>query len=265
MDLSNPNELQMIYMCLSQTPQGLVFSVDGKEEPLQTLRKKIEDVVGFVSHFSYKPIIAKLEVLDPKEYYVMSLTLPIMPAFLDVKDLDDINLLTDPNYLKIMKSKATSLRNGEFQTLITNRTNEYVNYIQHELAGAYINCMLNNKPELAAHIQNLPILNSFDISNFSHSKAGRIVYKTPQFLRYRTTLNGEPYFRQYYMGLQENVQESAKTPEFWDTVAKRDMDYVTLDESMNATLAKITELSIDGIDFVGPNASSNYTEPPQKS
>ena len=265
MDLSNPNELQMVYMSLLQTPQGLVFSVDGKEEPLHTIDKKIEQVVSFVTHFSYKPIITKLEILDPKEDFVMSLTLPILPAFLDIKEPSDINLLANPNYLKIMKKKATNLKNGEFQALINNRTNEYVNYIQHELAGAYINCLLKNKPELASYIQNLPILSPFDISNFSNSKAGRVVYKTPQFLRYRTTIEGEPYFRQYYMGLQENVHESAKTPEFWNTVAKRDMEYIALDESMNATLAKITELSVDGIDFVGPNASSNYTEPPQKS
>ena len=264
MNLGKKDELQMTYMGFSQTSTGLAFSVDEKETPASDFKKSIESVVGFVTQFSYNPVIAKIEILDPKEYFVMSLTLPIMPAFLDVNDPAEISLIANPEYQQIMKSRARSLINGETKILIDSRTSEYLNYIQHELAGAYINCMLDDKESLAKSIQKLPIMKSFDLSKFKFSGAGRNVYKTPQFLKFKTEVDGEMQTRQYYMGLQENIPEANKDNEFWDKVTQRDIAYVTLDESMNQTL-HILEQKYGEIEFMGPTASSNYTDAAQKS
>ena len=265
MNLGNKDELKMTHLEFSQAENGLSFSVDGKEVPVRDFSKSIESIVGFVTQFSYEPVIAKIEILDPTEHFVMSLDLPIMPAFLDIFNPEEIEMLLNPQYQSTMKARARALTNGETKAAIENRTNDYINYIQHEFAGAYINCMLDGRSALANSIQKLPIMRSFDLSRFKFSGSGRVIYKTPQFLKYRTEIDGEPHIRQFYMGLQENVPESAKTPEFWTTVKTRDSAYLLLDESMNATLAKIIERSVYGIDFVGTNASSNYVEIPQKS
>ncbi|MBP3581484.1 MAG: hypothetical protein J6J33_01880 [Clostridia bacterium] len=264
MNPNKTNEPQMTYMSFAQTKNGFVFSVDGKEMYPNEFQKQIEHVVGYVTHFSYKPVIAKIEVLDKKEYFVMSLTLPIMPAFLDVVDPAEIELLANPNYMQLMKQRAKSLTNAETKTLIESRTNEYMNYIYHELAGAYISSCFKGKESVAKDIQNLPFMLKFDISNFNFSGAGRNVYKTPQFLKYKTEVAGEPQIRNYYMRLQENIPDEKKDDNFWSTVTQRDIAYVTLDESMNHTLAML-EQQYGEIDFMGTNTSLNYTDPAQKS
>ncbi len=265
MNFNKTDELQMTYLGLLQTNKGLAFSVDGKETPVYDFKKSIESIVGFVTQFSYNPVIAKIEVLDPKEYFVMSLTLPIAPAFLDIYDSAEIQKIASPEYLQAMKQKARTFKNGETKELIESRAAEYINYIQHELAGAYINCMLSGKESLAKCIQKLPIMRDFDLSTFNFSGAGKNIYKTPQFLKYKTEINGKSQTRQYYMGLQEIANETEKDNAFWDNVSKRDFAYITLDESMNQTLSTL-EQKYGEIDFLNTNVSSNHIETPaQKS
>lgn len=261
MNLSKPDELQMTYLGFMQTDKGLAFSVDGKETPTRDLEKSVANAVSFVTHFSYKPIIAKIEILDPKEYIIMSLNLPIMPAFLDISSPEEIALLSHPEYQKMMKERAKTITSGESKKLIEKRTSEYMNYIEHEMAGAYINSILKGKEAIAKNIQKLPNMRKYSLANFSFSGSGRIVYKTPQFLKFKTIIGGEPQVRNYYMGLQENVSEAEKTEEFWDKVTKRDIAYITLDESMNSTLSMLEQIYGE-TEFMGPNASLNYTEVP---
>ncbi len=69
MDLSNTDELQMIYLGFSQKDGALSLSVDGKEYKLEDFESSVKSIVDFVSTFSYNPIIAKIEVLDKKGFF----------------------------------------------------------------------------------------------------------------------------------------------------------------------------------------------------
>ncbi len=186
-----------------------------------------------------------------------------MPAFLDIKDTTDISLLNNPEYSDLMKKRARSLTNGETQNLVNSRTCEYMNYIRHELACAYVRCISSGKDKLARQIQALPVLNGFDISNFSNSNTGRVVYKTPQLLKYPMKIEGETFAKQYYMGLQEDVPDSKKDTAFWDNVSARDREYIKLDENLTFTLAQLKK-KYGKMDFVSDNVSSTYINAPKQ-
>lgn len=263
MDLSNQNDIQMTYLSFSPQKSGLVFSVDGKEYPCSDLEKSIHSIVNFVSTVFFNPIVAKIEILDKDEYFTLSLNLPIMPAFMDVEDENDVSLLTSENYPQIAKQRARSLTISQTKTLIDNRTRQYMNYILHEFAGAYIKCRTSDQSDQAKRIQKLPFMNPFDLSTFNFSKSGRNVYKTPQFLRCNTTTDGVTQSRDYYMGLQENVTNDKKDAEFWEKVSERDREYLILDESMNYTI-ELLKQKYGEIEFLSPTASSNIEELPAK-
>jgi len=263
MDLSNQNDIQMTYLSFSPQKSGLVFSVDGKEYPCSDLEKSIHSIVNFVSTVFFNPIVAKIEILDKDEYFTLSLNLPIMPAFMDVKDENDISLLTSENYPQIAKQRARALTISQTKTLIDDRTRQYMNYILHEFAGAYIKCRTSDQGDQAKRIQKLPFMSPFDLSTFKFSNSGRNIYETPQFLRCNTTTDGVTQSRDYYMGLQENVTRDKKDAEFWKKVSERDREYLILDESMNYTI-ELLKQKYGEIEFLSPTASSNIEELPAK-
>ena len=69
---------------------------------------------------------------------------------------------------------------------------------------------------------------------------------------------------QQYLSGEALVFSAKKDDNFWSTVTQRDIAYVTLDESMNHTLATL-EQQYGEIDFMGTNTSLNYSDPAQKS
>ena len=263
MDLSNQNDIQMTYLSFSPNKSGLAFSVDGKEVPSSDLEKSIHAIVNFVSTVFFNPVVAKIEILDPEEYFTLSLNIPIMPAFIDVKDANDTTLLIKENYQHIAKQRARSLTIGQTKTLIDDRTRQYMNYILHEFAGAYIKCRTSNQDGQAKRIQKLPFMSPFDLTTFKFSNSGKGLYETPQFLRCKTTSNGTTQARDYYMGLQENVTKDKKDAKFWERVSERDREYLLLDNSMNYTI-ELLKQKYGEIEFLSPTASSNIEELPAK-
>ena len=259
MEKSNNNELQMTYLGLTELDKGFEFSFDGKNFPTQDFENNIGAVVNYVSNISLNPMIAKIEILDKKEYYVLSLNMPVMPSYFDITNQKELDLFSSPDYINIMKERARNLTNGEKKALSEERIKQYMNYIQHEFAGAYIKCKLDGKEKLAGSIQRLPFMRDFDLSNFKFSNSGRNIYKTPQFLKFRVEVEGNTQTRDYYMGLQENVNEATKDADFWKTVSQRDREYIFLDESMNKTI-EIIKQKYGEIEFLAPTTSSNYSD-----
>lgn len=261
MDLSNKNDIQMTYLSLKPTSNGLTFSVDGKDTENSDFKKSIHAIVNFVSTLTHRPMVAKIEILDKDEYFILSLNIPVLPAYIDIKDADDVALINDENFPQIAKQRIRSLNLGQTNQLIDARTAEYLNYIQHEFAGAYINCKTSGQNDIAKAIQKLPIMKSFDLSSFKFSTAGRNIYKTPQFLRVKHSDNETTQARDYYVGLQESVAEDKKDDAFWRKVSERDKEYLILDESMNFTI-ELLKQKYGEIEFLPPTASSNIEELP---
>lgn len=263
MSIFSNNDVQMTYLSLKPANTGLAFFVDGKELPNSEIQQSIHSIVNFVSTLLHKPVVAKIEILDKNEYYSVSLNIPILPAYLDILDMSEVDFIQRDDFQKLAKKAAKTLTVGEIKKLVDQRTAQYINYIQHEFAAAYIKCMLSGQPDLAASIQKLPMLKSFDLAKFSFSKSGRVVYKTPQFLRFKTIQNETRQARDYYMGLQENIAESKRDASFYRTVTERDREYIRLDESFNHTISLLRQ-KYGEIDFMSPTASSNIEELPNK-
>ena len=264
MDLSNKNDIQMTYLSLKPTSTGLTFSVDGKDTENTNFKKSIHAIVNFVTTLTHRPMVAKIEILDKDEYYILSLNLPVLPAYIDTKDANDIALINDKNFPQIAKERIRSLNVGQTDQLINERTEEYLNYIQHEFAGAFVNCKKSGQTEIAKGIQKFPIMKEFDLSKFKFSTSGRNVYKTPQFLRVKHSNDGTTQARDYYVGLQEAVSEDKKDEAFWNNVTERDRAYLFLDESMNYTI-ELLKQKYGEIEFLPLTASSNITETPSNS
>ena len=93
MKLSNLQEVNMTYLSLTPTESGLIFSIDGKEYPLSEFQQHIRSIVSFVSTLSHTPIVAKIEILDNDEYFIHSLNLPILPAFIDIEEESELQIL----------------------------------------------------------------------------------------------------------------------------------------------------------------------------
>ncbi len=263
MDLSNTKDIQMTYLSLKPTTDGLEFTVDGKSFPNKDLQNNLRAIVNFVSTMSLLPIVAKIEILDKDEYYILSLNIPILPAFIDIKDPEDIAIINSENYAEIAKKRVRSLNVKETEILVNDRVREYMNYIQHEFAGAHIKCRIDGQEEYAELIANLPFMRDFDLSSFSPSHAGKNIYKTPQFLRCNTPQGDMVQSRDYYMGLQEKTDADKKDKEFWTNVYERDKEYVILDESMNFTIEQLKQ-KYGEIEFLPPTASSQIEETPSK-
>lgn len=261
MELSNKKDIQMTYLSLKPTSTGFAFSVDGKDFPNADFRKNIHAIVSYVSTFSHTPMIAKIEILDKDEYYILSLNIPVIPAYIDTKDPSDLELINSESFRQVAKERIRSLNVSQSNALIDERTNQYLNYIQHEFAAAFINCKKSAQEGIAKSIQKLPIMKTFDLSNFKFSNSGKNIYKTPQFLRCKRPKNGSIQARDYYVGLQETATDDKKDADFWNNVSERDREYLLLDESMNYTI-ELLKQKYGEIEFLPPTASSNIEELP---
>ena len=261
MDLSNKEDIQMTYLSFKPNSTGLTFSVDGKDFSNADFRKNIHAIVSYVSTFSHTPMIAKIEILDNDEYYILSLNIPVVPAYIDIKNPSDIELLNSESFRQIAKERIRSMNVSQSNALIDERTNQYINYIQHEFAGAFINCKNSGQNGIAKSIQKLPIMKTFDLTNFNFSQSGKSVYKTPQILRCKKPNNGTIQARDYYVGLQEAANDDKKDSAFWSKVSERDREYLILDESMNFTI-ELLKQKYGEIEFLPPTASSNIEELP---
>ena len=257
MNLSNQVDVLATYLSLTPTNKGFNFSVDGKE-PDYDFKKTIHAIVNYAT-MSHQPIIAKIEILDKDEYYILSLNIPVLPAFLDIKSTSDIDLLNNENYKQIAKQRAINMTAYQTVQAIDERTTQYLNYIQHEFAGAYITCKTSGQDDIASLIQKFSIMKQFNLADFKFSTGGRNIYKTPQILKCNYKLNNRIHTRNYYVGLQENIPEANKDADFWKKVSQRDKDYMILDESLNYTIEQLVK-KYGEIEFLPPDASSNFNE-----
>ncbi len=261
MDLSNLHDVKLTYLSLKPTESGLTFSIDGKESNIDNFQKYIRSIVSFTSTMSYTPIVAKVEILDKDEFYIHSLSIPILPAFFDIKEESDVEIAASEDYQKLAKQRARSLNAGQINQLVDERTAQYINYIQHEFAAAYINCMMSKQRKIATQIHQLPIMKQFDLSKFSTSTTLKRTYKTSQFIKHTEETFEEPVTRVHYVGLQEKVPEQEKTPEFWKKVQERDIESLILDASMNYTIELLNK-KYGEIEFLPPTASLNVEKSP---
>lgn len=175
----------------------------------------------------------------------MDLTLPIIPAFVNVFNDDDLQLLHRSPSSKDFECKFSRYKSPNIENLIEERVDDYMNCILHELARTYVACKDQGYThdynqtwgDIYKKIEKIPDLKPFDLSEYN--RGGSRFGNTPYSTYDRIVSNNNLYLRERYRNLQENISQSERTPEFYNSVRARDERYIEFDNVMNELLVSL--------------------------
>lgn len=223
--------------------------------------KSIKDLVSkLVLNHTAEPEIGLLNItisgiqeyrspgMPPRTYPnmpAMNLTLPIIPAFVNVFNDNDLKLLNSTSGSKDLEYDFSRYESPNIEKFIEERVDDYMNCILHELARTYVACKDQGYThdfdqtwgDIYKKIEKIPDLKPFDLSQYSRggSKFGSTPYSTYD----HTVVDNNVYVRERYRNLQENIPQSERTPDFYQSVRARDERYIEFDSVMNKLLVSL--------------------------
>lgn len=230
-----------------------------KDEELKSIRKLVSELV--LKHTAEPEVgLLNIQINGIREFSsasmptrnlrtepAMYLTLPIIPAFVDIFYKDDLKLLHSSSIPREFESDFSGYMSPNIEKLIEERVDDYMNCILHELARTYVACkdqgythdIAQTWGDIYKKIEKIPDLQAFDLSEYD--RGGSKFSNTPYSTYDRAVSDNNIYLRERYRNLQENIPQNERTPEFYKMVRDRDERYIEFDNMMNELLVSLRE------------------------